>query len=175
MAVQVLTHRKVTVEVTPMTFITAEMKSATVGSFRISCQIHAQRHGKKPPVPDPDSSSVSDHCGLHLHPDGMSALFLVEKCPDPVVLPGPEMRNVKHSNNEDYDYNYEGEDAFNVVSFQPKNPKVQARASGGVKFQVWEYYIAIEEITWDYAPHLKPTDRSERWRKHMQIFSTISD
>lgn len=48
MAVQVLTHRKVTVEVTPMTFITAEMKPATVGSFQISCQIHAHRDGKKP-------------------------------------------------------------------------------------------------------------------------------
>lgn len=48
MVVQVLTHRKATVEVTPMTFITAEMKAATVGSFHISCQIHTHRHGKKP-------------------------------------------------------------------------------------------------------------------------------
>uniref|UniRef100_H3DHA1 Coagulation factor VIII, procoagulant component n=1 Tax=Tetraodon nigroviridis TaxID=99883 RepID=H3DHA1_TETNG len=99
---EVLTHRKVTVEVTPMTFITAEMKPATVGSFQISCQIHAHRD------------------------DGMSALFLVEKCPDPV----------------------------------PKQQKLQARASRG-RSQVWEHYIAIEEITWDYAPHLKPTDSSE--------------
>lgn len=105
----------------------------------------------------------------------MSAWFLVEKCLDPVVLPGPAMRNVKHTNNEDYDYNYDGEDAFNVISFQPKQSKLQARASRGGKFQVWEHYIAIEEITWDYAPHLKPTDRSERWRKRIHIYSTISD
>lgn len=104
----------------------------------------------------------------------MSAVFQVEKCPDPVVLPGPEMRNVKQSNDEDYDYNYDGEDAFNVISFQPKRPKLQARASRGAKFQVWEHYIAIEELTWDYGPHLKPTDRSEPWRKHMQIFPTTS-
>lgn len=45
--VQVLTHRKVTMEVTPMTFITAEMKPATIGRFLISCEIHAHRHGKK--------------------------------------------------------------------------------------------------------------------------------
>lgn len=48
MAVQVLTHRKVTVDVTPMAFIAVEMKPATVGSFLISCQIHAHRHGMKP-------------------------------------------------------------------------------------------------------------------------------
>lgn len=102
----------------------------------------------------------------------MSALFLVEKCPDPVVLPGPEMRNVKHSNNEDYDYNYDGKDGFNYISFQPKQPKLRPRASWGGNFQVWQHYIAIEEITWDYAPHLKPTDRSEQWRTHIQIYST---
>lgn len=44
---QVLSHRKVTVEVTPMTFITAEMRAANVGRFMISCQIHAHRHSKK--------------------------------------------------------------------------------------------------------------------------------
>lgn len=44
---QVLTHRKVTMEVTPMTFITAEMKPVSVGRFLISCQIYAHRHGKK--------------------------------------------------------------------------------------------------------------------------------
>lgn len=42
-----LTHRKVTMEVTPMTFITAEMKPVSVGRFLISCQIFAHRHGKK--------------------------------------------------------------------------------------------------------------------------------
>lgn len=47
---QVLSHRKVTVEVTPMTFITAEMRAANVGRFMIGCQIHAHRHGKKGPT-----------------------------------------------------------------------------------------------------------------------------
>lgn len=102
----------------------------------------------------------------------MSASFLVEKCPDPVILPGPDMRNVKHGHNEDYDYGYDGEDAFNVITFQPK---LQARASGGGKFQVWEHYIAIEEISWDYAPHLKPTDRSGRRRKDFKVCDAISD
>ncbi|XP_069550600.1 coagulation factor VIII [Brachyistius frenatus] len=130
---KVLTHRKVTVDVTPMTFITAEMKPTTIGSFLISCQIHA-----------------------HLH-DGMKALFTVEKCPEPVL---PDLRNVKYE--YDMDYNGYGdddaEDLFNTISFQPMKPKVQPRASGGQQSKTWVHYIAAEEVAWDYIPHLKPTD-----------------
>lgn len=101
----------------------------------------------------------------------MSAMFLVEKCPDPVVLPGPDMRNAKSSDddNYDYNYNYDGEDTFKIINFKPK---LQARSSRGANFQVWEHYIAIEELTWDYTPHLSSTDRSERWRKHIQVCLT---
>ncbi|XP_047441912.1 coagulation factor VIII [Mugil cephalus] len=129
---QVLTHRKVTVEVTSMTLITAEMRPTTAGRFLISCQIHAHRH------------------------DGMDALFTVdEKCPELVALPPPDLRNVK----ENYDY---GEDSnedslFNTISFHPRKPQVQARSSRGQP-RTWKHYIAAEEVTWDYAPHLEPTD-----------------
>ncbi|GAA6225317.1 coagulation factor VIII-like [Lates japonicus] len=137
---QVLTHRKVTLEVTPMTFVTAEMKPATAGRFLISCQIHAHRQ------------------------DGMNALFTVEKC-DP--QPGPDLRNVKHKDYGGYggdggdgdDYSYEdGDMKFNTITFEPKRPQVQARASRGQQFATWKHYIAAEEVTWDYTPHLKPTD-----------------
>lgn len=98
----------------------------------------------------------------------MNALFVVEKCLDPVILPGPDLRNVKHKdmggNSEEYDDDDE-EDLFNTISFQPRKPQVQARASGGERHIIWEHYIAVEEVTWDYAPHLKPTDRWERWRR----------
>ncbi|XP_054452994.1 coagulation factor VIII [Anoplopoma fimbria] len=131
---QVLIHRKVTVEVTPMTFITAEMRPATVGRFLMSCQIHAHRN------------------------DGMNAFFTVEKCPEP--LPGPDLRNVKHN---DYvpstdDYSDDGEDSFNTISFQPKKPQVRARSSGGQQSITWRHYIAVEEVTWNYALYLKHTD-----------------
>lgn len=46
---QVLTHRKVTLEVTPMTFITAQMKPTMIGRFLINCQIHAHSKGRKGP------------------------------------------------------------------------------------------------------------------------------
>uniref|UniRef100_A0A8C9ZM73 Coagulation factor VIII-like n=1 Tax=Sander lucioperca TaxID=283035 RepID=A0A8C9ZM73_SANLU len=139
-ALQVLTHRKVTMEVTPMTFITAEMRPATIGRFLMSCQIHAHRH------------------------DGMNAFFTVEKCPDPVSLPGPDLRNVKHkdygdsSEDGNEDYSDEDQDLFNTINLQPRKPQVQARASGGQPSITWQHYIAIEEVTWNYGSHLKPTN-----------------
>uniref|UniRef100_M4A5L1 Coagulation factor VIII-like n=1 Tax=Xiphophorus maculatus TaxID=8083 RepID=M4A5L1_XIPMA len=121
---QVLTHRKVTVEVTPMTFITAEMRPATKGQFLISCQIHAHRY------------------------DGMNALFTVEKCKEPVTK---ELRKVKE---EDLDHDY----VFEIQQSPIKKPQVQPRSGEGPSLQVLNHYIAAEEVTWNYAPHLKPTD-----------------
>ncbi|TNN81899.1 Coagulation factor VIII [Liparis tanakae] len=148
---QVLNHRKVNVEVTPMTFITAEMRPATLGRFLMSCQIHAHRHGKKDQI------------------NGMNAFFTVEKCPDPVILPGPDLRNVKSKENvvinEEYsdeygdDYSDEEEDLFNTISVKSKKTQLRARASGGQPLITWEHYIAVEEVTWDYTLNLKPTDR----------------
>lgn len=91
----------------------------------------------------------------------MNAFFTVEKCPEPVLLPGPDLRNVKHQDYGDGsdDYSYEDENLFNTINYQPKKPQVQVRASGGQPPITWEHYIAIEEVTWDYAPNLKPTDR----------------
>uniref|UniRef100_A0A8C9WHF2 Coagulation factor VIII-like n=1 Tax=Scleropages formosus TaxID=113540 RepID=A0A8C9WHF2_SCLFO len=43
---QVHNHRKVLVEVTPMSFATAEMKPVAPGKFLISCQIHSHQIGK---------------------------------------------------------------------------------------------------------------------------------
>ncbi|XP_049897514.1 coagulation factor VIII [Epinephelus moara] len=134
---EVLNHRKVTVEVTPMTFITAEMRPSAIGRFLMSCQIHAHRH------------------------DGMSTFFTVEDCPEPVTLPGPDLRNVKHTVSEDSseDYSYEDDDnLFNTINFYPKKPQVQARSIGGQPRRTWQHYIAVEEVVWNYAHHLKPTD-----------------
>ncbi|XP_017289806.1 coagulation factor VIII [Kryptolebias marmoratus] len=139
-SLQVLTHRRVTMEVTPMTFITAEMKPATAGRFLISCQIQAHRH------------------------DGMNALFTVEKCPDPVPVPKQALRNVKHDEEEDDED--QSDYIFNTVHLQHRNPQLQARASRGQPSNIKKHFIAAEEVTWDYAPHLKPTD-SELQSKYL--------
>lgn len=92
----------------------------------------------------------------------MNAFFTVEKCPEPVVLPGPDLRKAKHKDYEDYSEEYSDEDnenLFNTIRIEPKKPQLQARARGGQQSKTWKHYIAAEEVTWDYAPHLKPTDR----------------
>uniref|UniRef100_UPI0037E92206 coagulation factor VIII n=1 Tax=Semicossyphus pulcher TaxID=241346 RepID=UPI0037E92206 len=124
---QVLTHRKATMELTPMTFITAELRPATVGRFLINCQINAHRH------------------------DGMNALFTVEKCVQPAVL-----RNAKYKDDEDYKDDYADDSLFNTISYQA--PRAQVRTNRGEQSRTWEHFIAVEEVTWDYASHLKPTD-----------------
>ncbi|XP_066570914.1 coagulation factor VIII isoform X2 [Amia ocellicauda] len=55
---QVEKHRKMALDMTPMTFTTAEMKPVAIGKFLISCQIHS-----------------------HLQA-GMNAYFTVESCPE---------------------------------------------------------------------------------------------
>uniref|UniRef100_A0A8K9V811 Coagulation factor VIII, procoagulant component n=1 Tax=Oncorhynchus mykiss TaxID=8022 RepID=A0A8K9V811_ONCMY len=128
---QVMDHRKVTVEMTPMTFTTAEMKPSTQGKFLISCQIQEHRHA------------------------GMSAFFKVEDCPEPVTVPGPDVRQVQQSEDkEDYEY---GDDMFETFVFKPGKDQAVGRSRGG-KIKIWVHYIAAEEIIWDYAPHLSQGD-----------------
>lgn len=81
----------------------------------------------------------------------MDAVFEVEKCTRP---PGPDMRKVKEDKEDDYD---DFDNMFNTVTFQ--KPQVHARSFGGEQSQTWKHFIAIEEVTWDYAGHLKPNDR----------------
>lgn len=87
---------------------------------------------------------------------GMNALFAVEKCPE------RGLRKVKHNDHStdgeegsDEDYEY----MFNTVNIQHKKPQVQVRSSRGQMSHTWMHFIAAEEVTWNYAPHLKPTDR----------------
>lgn len=90
---------------------------------------------------------------IHLT-DGMNALFTVEKCPDPVPK---DLRHVK--TDDDYDGGDE-EDGFSyAIQFLPKGPELQARSGGGQQSRIWRHFIAAEEVTWNYAPHLNPTDR----------------
>lgn len=43
---KVLDHKRVTVEMTPMTFTTTLMKPMAAGRFLISCKIHSHRTGE---------------------------------------------------------------------------------------------------------------------------------
>nr|XP_057918781.1 coagulation factor VIII isoform X2 [Doryrhamphus excisus] len=130
---KVMNHRKVSLEVTPMTFVTAQMKPASVGHFLISCQIRSH------------------------HLDGMNAVFTVDTCPEPTRPPGPDLRRAKYTENYD-----EGDYVFEPVLIPPKMPQAQVRSSGR-SFPTKRYYIAAEDLVWDYAPHLDATDSEGRF------------
>lgn len=146
---QVMKHRKATMEFTPMTFVTAEMKPGAEGRFLISCQIHAHRTGKRGPFTWMFLPHMSwkwfcwGPCA-----DGMRAMFKVEKCP------GPDLRNVKKENYEEY-----GEDYFNTINLQPMRPRAHGGTSRSQRSKIWKHYIAAEELMWDYAPHLTNRNR----------------
>ncbi|XP_056456329.1 coagulation factor VIII [Gadus chalcogrammus] len=129
-SLQVMSQRKLYMEMTPMTFTTAEMRPASKGRFLISCRIHAHKDA------------------------GMNAVFSVEDCP---AARGPTLYHVKHQNYDDYsDYDNA---MFNSVDFQAQKPGPQIRASRGRRSSIRMHFIAAEEVTWNYASHLKPTDR----------------
>ncbi|KAL4631181.1 coagulation factor VIII-like [Arapaima gigas] len=74
---QVHNHRKVLLEVTPMTFTTADMKPGVPGKFLISCQIHSHQMA------------------------GMNAYFTVENCPE--LVENRNKKNAIHTDNYEYD------------------------------------------------------------------------
>lgn len=93
----------------------------------------------------------------------MNAFFTVKTCSEALARAQPkDQRKVKQNDYDDYSDNDSAENyesAFNTISFQHNKPKVQVRASRGQEYKTWKHFIAAEEVTWDYAPHLKPTHR----------------
>ncbi|XP_048885551.1 coagulation factor VIII isoform X2 [Brienomyrus brachyistius] len=79
---QVKNHRKVFLEMTPMTFVTAEMKPVGVGNYMISCQIHSHQLA------------------------GMNAQFTVEDCPEAAQI--SKKSNFIQSDDYEYDISLEG-------------------------------------------------------------------
>uniref|UniRef100_A0A671RSY3 Coagulation factor VIII-like n=1 Tax=Sinocyclocheilus anshuiensis TaxID=1608454 RepID=A0A671RSY3_9TELE len=120
---KVFDHKRVTVEMTPMTFTTALMKPSATGKFLISCEIHSHQTA------------------------GMNAFFTVDNCPEPVVAPIPDKRNVIRDDDE------EEEDEDNMISivFKQGGPVSVLRSSAKGRPKVWVHYIAAEEMDWDYS------------------------
>ncbi|XP_017565233.1 coagulation factor VIII [Pygocentrus nattereri] len=132
---KVMDHRRVTVEITPMTFTMALMRPYTEGKFQISCKIHSHQQA------------------------GMSAFFTVEDCPEPMEV--SDKRTIKHAEDEEEegDEAYSVDDLFSTIVFQPGMPPSILRSAGSRRPKVWVHYISAEEVTWDYNPQ---SDRSSR-------------
>ncbi|XP_063045565.1 coagulation factor VIII [Engraulis encrasicolus] len=128
-SLQVMNHRKVALEMAPMTFTTALMKPPEEGTFQISCRIHSHRQA------------------------GMSANFTIKNCAAPIT---PEQRNVKGEEvkvDDDFD-SFLG----NIVFQGGDMASVLRSANRGRGSTHWVHYIAAEEVTWDYAPSLEQGD-----------------
>lgn len=79
----------------------------------------------------------------------MNAFFTVDNCPEPVEVPSPDKRNVKHSDDND-----EGDDEdnmFSTIMFKPGGPMSVLRSSAKGRPKIWVHYISAEEIDWDYT------------------------
>uniref|UniRef100_A0A8C2FMN9 Coagulation factor VIII, procoagulant component n=1 Tax=Cyprinus carpio TaxID=7962 RepID=A0A8C2FMN9_CYPCA len=142
---KVFDHKRVTVEMTPMTFTMALMKPSATGKFLISCKIHSHQTA------------------------GMNAFFTVDNCPEPMVAPIPDKRNVIHAGNEDE----EDEDNMFSIVFKQGGPVSVLRSSAKGRPKVWVHYIAAEEKNWDYSPSSSSAAESEWFRKGPQHLGGI--
>ncbi|KAB5554203.1 hypothetical protein PHYPO_G00047470 [Pangasianodon hypophthalmus] len=144
---KVMDHRRITVEITPMTFTTALLKPYTEGKFLISCRIHSHRQA------------------------GMSAFFTVENCPESNEL--PEKQNVQHTYDEDEEGDEDDpvDNLFSIV-FQRHGPPSVLR-SGGRRPKVWIHYISAEEIMWDYNPQGDRLSKFEPSVQQTQVLGKV--
>ncbi|XP_067314180.1 coagulation factor VIII [Pseudorasbora parva] len=138
---KVFNHKRVTVEMTPMTFTTALMKPSTAGKFLISCKIHSHQTA------------------------GMNAFFTVDNCLEPVPVPIPEKRTVKHD--DDVDEEDDENNMFSIV-YKQGGPVSILRSSAKGRPKVWVHYIAAEEMDWDYSSQsgdrsLKSSAAASEW------------
>lgn len=77
----------------------------------------------------------------------MNAFFTVDNCPDPVVAPIPDKRNVIRDDDEEE----EDEDNMFSIVFKQGGPVSVLRSSAKGRPKVWVHYIAAEEMDWDYS------------------------
>ncbi|XDV37758.1 hypothetical protein PO909_007314 [Leuciscus waleckii] len=149
---KVFDHKRVTVEMTPMTFTTALMKPSAIGKFLISCKIHSHQTA------------------------GMNAFFTVEDCPESLAVPIPDKRYVVHSDENELE---EDEDNMFSIVFKQGGPVSVLRSSAKGRPKVWVHYIGAEEIDWDYSsksgdrPSKSSAAESEWFRKGPQRLGAV--
>lgn len=76
----------------------------------------------------------------------MNAFFTVDNCPDPVVAPIPDKRNVIREEDDEED-----EDNMFSIVFKQGGPISVLRSSAKGRPKVWVHYIAAEEMDWDFS------------------------
>uniref|UniRef100_A0A2K6G474 Coagulation factor VIII n=2 Tax=Propithecus coquereli TaxID=379532 RepID=A0A2K6G474_PROCO len=126
-------HRQASLEISPITFLTAQTLLMDLGQFLLFCHISSHQH------------------------DGMEAYVKVDSCPEE-----PQLRMKNNEEEEDYD-NDLADSEMDVFKFDDDNSPsfIQIRSVAKKHPKTWVHYIAAEEEDWDYAPSvLTPDDRS---------------
>uniref|UniRef100_A0A480K802 Coagulation factor VIII n=1 Tax=Sus scrofa TaxID=9823 RepID=A0A480K802_PIG len=125
-------HRQASLEISPLTFLTAQTFLMDLGQFLLFCHISSHHHG------------------------GMEAHVRVESCAEE-----PQLRR-KADEEEDYDDNLYDSDMDVVrLDGDDVSPFIQIRSVAKKHPKTWVHYISAEEEDWDYAPAVpSPSDRS---------------
>nr|ACB21239.1 coagulation factor VIII isoform a precursor (predicted) [Plecturocebus moloch] len=126
-------HRQASLEISPITFLTAQTVLMDLGQFLLFCHISSHQH------------------------DGMEAYVKVDSCPEE-----PQLRMKNNEEEEDYDNDF-ADSEMDVVRFDDDNSSsfIQIRSVAKKHPKTWVHYIAAEEEDWDYAPSvIAPNDRS---------------
>ncbi|XP_058391037.1 coagulation factor VIII [Diceros bicornis minor] len=125
-------HRQASLEISPISFLTAQTLLMDLGQFLLFCHISSHQH------------------------DGMEAYVKVDSCPEE-----PQLR-MKNNEEEDYDDDLYDSDMDVVrFDGDNSPPLIQIRSVAKKHPKTWVHYIAAEEEDWDYAPSvLTPNDRS---------------
>ncbi|XP_045328152.1 coagulation factor VIII isoform X1 [Leopardus geoffroyi] len=134
-------HRQASLEISPITFLTAQTFLMDLGQFLLFCHISSHQH------------------------DGMEAYVKVDSCPEE-----PQLRMKTNEKEEDYDDDLYDSD-MDMVRFDGDSPSpfIQIRSVAKKHPKTWIHYIAAEEEDWDYAPSAPtPIDRSY---KHLYLNS----
>ncbi|KAF7476318.1 Hypothetical predicted protein [Marmota monax] len=116
-------HRQASLEISSVTFLTAQTVLMDLGQFLLFCHISSHQH------------------------DGMEAYIKVDSCPEE-----PELRMKNTKEEEEYDEYLDSEmDVFRFDDANSSS-LIQIRSVAKKHPKTWIHYIAAEEEDWDYAP-----------------------
>ncbi|KAM6143151.1 coagulation factor VIII isoform 3-T3 [Erethizon dorsatum] len=122
-------HRQASLEISPITFLTAQTLLMDLGQFLLFCHIPSHQHA------------------------GMEAYVKVDSC-----LEEPQLR-MKKDEEEDYDDGDDLDSEMDVFRFgDDYSPFIQIRSAAKKHPKTWIHYIAAEEEDWDYAPLVRTSD-----------------
>ncbi|KAL1766963.1 coagulation factor VIII isoform X5, partial [Sigmodon hispidus] len=121
-------HRQASLEISPITFLTAQTFMIDLGQFLLFCHISSHKH------------------------DGMEAYVKVDSCPKE-----PQWQKKSNEEMEDYDDDLDSEiDMFTLDD--GNSPFIQIRSVAKKYPKTWIHYISAEEEDWDYAPSILTSD-----------------